>query len=293
MSRWFRDFRRRWLLPPGVHDASVRLISDLKCRFSPSRRKRLAPLGRNRDLQNRFRGRPGFVIANGPSLAGQDLAPLAGEVTIVMNAFYRHPILSSGWRPTVHCMAEPATAYDDPLLLQLLRDCTSISAEIHIFPLEVRRVLQAHQLLPDEEVHYVDFWRDLSVYSPSQVLSLAAPLPYLGGTAHLSLVAAMFLGCSPIYLLGFDHDCLSHRGMDRHFYAHQGPETVAGGLWDLRRFSYLELLEAMTRDWKSYYWLRRIAERHGIEIYNATDGGFLDVFERARYEDVIARRTAA
>jgi hypothetical protein len=190
-------------------------------------------------------------------------------------------------------MAEPANAYDNPLLLQLLRDCTSIEAQIHIFPLEVRRVLEQHRLLPDEKIRYVDFWRDAALYSNTQLPSLAAPLPHMAGTAHLAIATAMYLGCSPIYLLGLDHDWLAHRGMDRHFYAHQGPETEEGGLWDLRRFPYLEIIESTARVWRDYIWLRQIAEHNGIEIYNATDGGFLDVFARARYEQVLAKRQAA
>ena len=293
MSRVIREFRRRWLMPPGVHDALTCFTTGFRSVFSPSRRSRLARVRRNRELRNRFRGRRAFVIGNGPSLARQDLAPLAGEVTIVMNAFYRHPILQTGWRPTVHCMAEPAKAYDNPLLLELLRDCTSVSADIHLFPLEVRTILESQQLLPPEKVRYADFWLDTSMYSPARLPNLAGPLPHMANTAHLAIVVAMYLGCSPIYLLGLDHDWLANRGIDRHFYAHQGPETVPGGLWDLRRYAYLQVMESTARVWREYIWLDRIARSYGIEIFNASDGGFLDVFPRASYEEVAAVRRAA
>lgn len=290
---WLRDFRRRWLLPPGVHDALSRTTAVLKQRFSPSWRSRRALIRPNLELRNRYRGRRCFVIGNGPSLARQDLAPLGDEVTIVMNAFHRHPIVKTGWRPTVHCMADPATAYDQEVGLEFLRESTSVSAEIHLFPTGVRNVIEEHGLLPGERVRYVDFSRDISVYSPRRLPSLTEPLPYMSNTAHLSIAVAMYLGCSPIYLLGLDHDWLAHRGIDRHFYAHQGAEAQKGGLWDLRRFSYLQMMEFTIAVYRDYMWLKQIAEHNGIEIYNATGGGFLDVFDLANYAELVAAKNAA
>jgi hypothetical protein len=211
-----------------------------------------------------------------------------------MNAFYRHPILKTGWRPTIHCMAEPAAAYNNPLLLDVLRECTlGANAHRHVFPIEVRPVIQQHELLPDDRVHYVDFRGMTEAYPPTSLPSLTGTLPFMTNTAHLSIVTAMYLGCSPIYLLGLDHDWLSHRGIDRHFYAHQGVERESGGLWDLESFPYLELMESTARAWRDYVWLKRIAVQSGVIICNATDGGFLDVFERAKYDDVVGVRRAA
>ena len=38
--------------------------------------------------------------------------------------------------------------------------------------------------------------------------------------------------------------------------------------------------------WKNYRSLHRIAEAKGIKILNATNGGYLDVFDRIDYADV-------
>jgi hypothetical protein len=288
------DFHRRWLLPPGVHEVLSRATFAVKAAISPSRRARRRLVKENKALRDKYRGRRCFVIGNGPSLAGQDIAPLADEVTIVMNAFHRHPILKTGWRPTVHCMAEPAAAYDNPLLLDVLRQCiTGAAADLHVFPVEVRPLIRQHNLAPDDRMRYVDFRGMTEAYPPTRRPDLAGTIPFMTNTAHLSIVVAMHLGCSPIYLVGLDHDWLSHRGIDRHFYAHEGVESQSGGLWDLHSFPYLELMESTARAWRDYIWLRRIAEHCGFEIRNATDGGFLDVFPRADYTQVIAGRQAA
>jgi hypothetical protein len=39
--------------------------------------------------------------------------------------------------------------------------------------------------------------------------------------------------------------------------------------------------------WSGYEKLREIADKKGCRIINATNGGFLDVFELADYEEVI------
>jgi hypothetical protein len=293
MTQWFKDFRRRWLLPPGFRDAFNGAAERAKAATSLSRRTRRKLVHKNVDLRNKYVGRRCFVIGNGPSLAGQDLSLIRDDVTIVMNAFHRHPILDTGWRPTAHCMVEPVEAYADPLVFELLREATRIPAEFHVFPLGVRPLLTQHRLLPEEKIRVVSFRGNWADHPTSRLPDLAAAVPFVNNTAHLAIVLAMHLGCSPIYLLGFDHDWLSYRGMARHFSQPHERETKVGGLWDLRRFPYLELMESTVLIWKTYIRLGEIASAHGIEIFNATDGGFLDVFERVRYERAAAARRAA
>ena len=57
------------------------------------------------------------------------------------------------------------------------------------------------------------------------------PIPFPFGTAQLAIMAVMFMGCTPIYLLGLDHDWLAHRGQETHFYSGTSLENhrTAGG----------------------------------------------------------------
>jgi hypothetical protein len=40
------------------------------------------------------------------------------------------------------------------------------------------------------------------------------------------------------------------------------------------------------RLWKNYRALKKVAEREGVRILNATRGGYLDVFERADFDAI-------
>ena len=58
------------------------------------------------DLKNKYQGRRGFVIANGPSLLSTDLDRLKNEVCIASNKIYLI-FEKTEWRPTFHTIVDP------------------------------------------------------------------------------------------------------------------------------------------------------------------------------------------
>jgi len=98
----------------------------------------------------------------------------------------------------------------------------------------------------------------------------------------------MFMGCSKIYLLGLDHDWLSHGGEHINFYSEQAIDSQPDG--NLNGWRYKPLMESVLTMWEIYEKLEQLARAEGITICNATRGGFLDVFERANYEDAVIIR---
>ena len=54
--------------------------------------------------------------------------------------------------------------------------------------------------------------------------------------------------------------------------------------------SYRDDLECALIIWEGYEVLNELARRKGITILNATNGGFLDVFDRVDYRELIASR---
>ena len=59
-------------------------------------------------------------------------------------------------------------------------------------------------------------------------------------------------------------------------------EQLDGVEWTLYDYE----MEQNLKLWKSYRWLKKVAEKKGIKIFNATDGGYLDVFERIQFEQI-------
>jgi len=257
-----------------------------KPRFSRAERELLA---RNAEFKNKHRGRRGFVIGTGPSLARQDLTPLANEITFTLSGFWKHAIIEQ-WQPTYYCFSDPLLFDGSPVMKQFFESLTArITKSIFFVPLSAFKIVQEHRLLPFERTYYVPFHGDLSTDVVDD-LDFTTLVPGIMNVAQLCMMVAIYMGVSPVYLLGLDHDWLSHTGETKHFYAGQaGLEKHPEVRPVLADWSYRHLMECQLVGWKAYENLARLAALKGIKIFNATDGGFLDVYERADYRELVSR----
>ncbi len=241
-------------------------------------------LKRNEVFRNCHQGRRCFVIGNGPSLNEQDLSPLAGEITFVVNSFHLHPIISPTWQPKYYCLSDPVY-FDGREPIESIRDIvTKVPSASFFVPHYASDFLETTRALPAERTYYValcggmeDEW--------SAIPDFTTITPGVQTVVQLAIMAAMFMGCTTIYLMGLDHNWLSHGGVPINFYSKEDVKSQPQG--NIGSWDYKSLMLAMTTIWRVYEMHQRIARAHGIKIINVTNGGFLDVFERARYEDVI------
>lgn len=244
---------------------------------------------RNLVFKNKHQDRRAFVIGTGPSLASQDLTLLGNEITFTLSGFWKHSIVEQ-WQPTYYCFSDPLLFDGSAVMKEFFESLRKRITESTFFvPLSALKTIQQHQLLPPERTYYVAFHGDLSTDVVDD-LDFTAPVPGIMNVAQLCMMLAIYMGISPIYLLGLDHDWLSHTGETKHFYAgHAGLEKHPEVKPVLADWSYRHLMECQLVGWKAYENLARLAALKGIKIYNATDGGFLDVYERANYRDVVSK----
>lgn len=246
-------------------------------------RKYGALLNRNEKFRNCHKGERCFVIGNGPSLKQQDLAPLANEITFVANYFHLHPIISESWQPKYYCLSDPAY-FDGREPVESIRDIVAKVPSAPFFvPTYARDFLTTTKALPEERTYYAGMCGGLED-DFDDVPDFTTVIPAVQTVVQLSIMAAMFMGCTRIYLMGLDHDWLTQCGVTNNFYSkdavkYQPPASD---------WNYKSLMMAMTTIWRVYEMHQRIAAKHGIKIVNVTHGGFLDVFERAGYEDLIS-----
>lgn len=234
-------------------------------------------LKRNEKFRNCHKGQRCFVIGNGPSLNSQDLAPLANEITFVSNYFHHHKIISESWQPKYYCLTDPVY-FDGTEPLELMRDIVAkVPAAPFFVPHYASDFLSQSKALPEDRTYYVglcggleDEWDELPDFT--------SVTPGVQTVVQLGIMAGMFMGCSTIYLMGLDHDWLAQGGAANFYSQSQA---------DMGGWNYKSLMVAITTIWRVYEMHQRIAERHGIKIVNVTNGGFLDVFPRARYEEIV------
>jgi len=246
-------------------------------------------LKRNEDFRNRHKGKRCFVIGNGPSIKKQDLSFLADEITLVTNSFYLHPIIGDSWQPSYYFLSDPI--YFDGSA-DFTDEFAAISSKIKSAPLFVpsyaHEFLSQSNGLPAARTYYVALGA-VRLEHTNELPDFTAVTPDVQTVVQLAIMAAMFMGCSRIYLMGLDHDWLSHGGEDLHFYSDAEADSQPDG--HVGPWSYLSLMGAMTTMWQVYFMLKRVADAAGVEIVNCTQGGFLDVFKRVRYEDVVGQKT--
>jgi hypothetical protein len=219
-------------------------------------------------LRNSFSGNRCFIMGNGPSLLNCDLTLLKNEVTIASNAQY---LIwdQMGFVPTFLSVEDRLVAEDRRHELNAIRTTTKL------FPIDLSQFLGY-----DSNTIYLNFIRD---YKPfPQFSDDFAKRVYWGGTVSmLNLQLAYFLGCNPIYLIGFDHSykvpskikgCVITSEHDDENHIH--PDYFGKGYrWHDPNVARME----------QAYQERRFLESRNVTVINATVGGQLEVFKRVEY----------
>jgi hypothetical protein len=240
----------------------------------------------NRRLEGRHRGRRCFVIGNGPSLGQMNLLPLAGEITIAANSFYKHPDAEKIGLKYL-CIGDPAFMIDEPRAIEWHRTIEAkLPTASFILNPDARTLIRKHDLYHGREAFF--FTRGVVVDHPELVdFDLSKPIN-VGNTTgtQLAIPLAVYLGCTEIILLGFDCNWLESYTGSYHFYKthEQFPEFDALTTDD-RWGRYEDHLVFALRDFEAHRVISERTRHLGIAVKNATEGGLLDMYPRVKLED--------
>src|SRR5262245_47505455 len=163
-------------------------------------RRRGAGLESNARLARRHEGARIFVIGNGPSLGGMDLRPLAREITIGMNSFYKHPHAADVGLKYL-CVGDPHFMKDEPRSVEwhntLVEKNPAATFMLHE---DARPLYERHRIAAGRAVHH--FRLGLPVSTPSSVnVDFTRPLN-VGVTSGtlLGIPLALHLGAREIVI---------------------------------------------------------------------------------------------
>ncbi len=253
-------------------------------RLSPADRE---ALNTNAGLRGIHRGQRCFVIGNGPSLGTQDISKLGPELTFTMSGFWKHSAVQI-WKPTYYFLMDPLFFDGSSQMAEFFSGVRSAIHPSHFFmPLSAQKAILDNQLLPGCTVSYVALHGGLDQVHPDS-LDFTGVVPGGMSVAQFAIMAAIYMGCAPIYLLGLDHDWLAHRGQDSHFYSGTTVQNHPTAHGDLSKLRYVDDLTSVLSLWRGYETLHDIAGRAGLQILNATRGGFLDVFPRVDFDSLVS-----
>ncbi len=158
--------------------------------------------------------------------------------------------------------------------------------ETHFFvPMWARPAVTSAGLLPAERTYYCDMVPPI-FDCPDFSFDLTGEIPSVSTVTQMAIMVALYMGCSPVYLIGMDHSWLATPAGLEHFYAPMTPDELSRATSEPPRQTYRELLEYVTWVWDGHANLRSVAERAGRSVVNASEGGFLDVYERVDFESL-------
>ena len=226
-----------------------------------------------RNLRNRYAGQRGFVIGNGPSLNAIDIGRLNDEVTIASNGIFLL-FESTGFRPKFFTVEDRLVAEDRS------DEINKIEGIQKIIPADL-----AQHIHRGPETTYINFLRKYPGF-PKFSFHFEYEVFWGGTVSFLNIQLAAHLGLSPIYLVGFDHNysppaeadeqegnvILSQSDDQNHF----DPNYFGRGYrWHDPKVDRME---------QGYEFAKSVLKERGVEVFNATPGGKLEVFPRVSFE---------
>ena len=237
-----------------------------------------------------------FILGSGPSINSQDLSLLNKETSIATNWFILHPqydIIS----PKYYCVWAQhffGTAMDslvwDPVVnfnQFLYPYLNNEKKSIKVFPSFFKASIENQNLFNDQTIIYLDIEMSPKIHEINFFETDIHKRLYHGGTVVINfcIPLAISLGYKEIYLLG----CDCNYSKQKHFYDENiGKQTINNDKLSQKQVD-LNVLLSFSRNgevMQSYEVVRNYCEKLGVKIYNATNGGYLDVFDRVDYESL-------
>jgi hypothetical protein len=270
-----------WTIPAGT----LELARICMRRLRAFDRSMQVVLDQNEVFRNRHAGERCFILATGPSLREQDIALLQSEICFAVSNFFVHPDFAI-IQPKYYCVA----GYHEPIpedgWIEWLREMESATGSATMFfSLNDRKGIKRNGLFSMRQVHYLQFgasWDEIL----SRGVDLTRPVPGPQSVPVMAIEIAIYMGFRHIYLLGCDHDSILHLNTSTHFYEESQHALTRAGFNEWWQDLGAEF-ESLSGLWRQYKSIQRLAIDRYIDIFNATEGGLLDVFPRVRYEEVV------
>jgi hypothetical protein len=238
-----------------------------------------ANINQLRELKQRHQGRRAFVIGNGPSLNETPINALAKEITIGCNGLF---LLfdKMGWVPTYYTVEDPLVAQDRGGRI------AGIAGTTRIVPLDLQAQITGGSTL------WVNFLRQYPGF-PKFSNSFEDRVYWGGTVTYFNIQLAVHLGCNPIILVGCDHSYATDFKIQKegvvwtsqgHDQNHFHPDYFGKGYrWHDPNVPRME---------QAYLHALNVTRRMGVQVFNATVGGKLEVFPRADIHTLVGARKA-
>lgn len=232
-------------------------------------------LKNNKSLKGKYNGKRCFIVGNGPSLKRQNLDFIKNEYTFVTNSFILHEQIKN-INPSFYCIVDPAM-YNGIFPKERLEAMEKeLPTTEFFFRYRSLKFLKNNRLFEKSKVHLIKNESYLNDFTNLNI-GLGWCVPGTVNVIHTCILLAAYMGFNEIYLIGCDSTLFMPR--QDHFYKESEEEKKNMVHFDQSLFytSYM---------FRSYRIIKSHFDKKGVKIFNATEGGALEVFPRVEFESL-------
>lgn len=263
-------------------------------------------LSKNIKLKGKYQNKKCFIVGNGPSIGKLNLGELKNEYTFVVNEFDKNPQFGP-LNPKFYILSDScyynenaqSIDYSSYFLDQFKTKEEVIPRSTILFTnIDAKDSIEKYNLFDGRKLYYIGTQGIITDLLPFNV-ELDKYIPRTKNSALLCLIIAVYLGFREIYLLGCEHNFLSHPTVPLAFDRSYEDELsdidtaknqVVGKYITpkLSKMSYEHAVANILQLFRNYrFFYQKIRKIYpDIKIYNATPNSFLDVFPTVKFEDI-------
>lgn len=256
---------------------------------------------KNAGLKDIHKGQRCFILGNGPSLADEDLSPLADEYVFTVNQIVRNKQFQS-MKTNYHFWADPTFFKIDknnPADMELLNTMKSVDTDenrpLCFFPIEQEEFVEKFQLNEDLNIQYYKSKMFFTKGYPYKI-NYAKYTPYFGTVVQWAIMMAVFMGFREIYLLGVDstgiianiNSALKQDNSESYGYhvtenEKARMESLIDSNQTLNKYlrSFIYLLDA-------YRFIRQYCNKRGIKLINCSSRTLIDSIPRKTLNEILS-----
>lgn len=249
--------------------------------------RNLQLIRQNKRFHDIHKGQRCFIVCNGPSINRQDLLLLKNEIVFCVSNGYLHKDYKE-LAPKYYCI--PSITYDgvahEDIIAMLKGIEKSLNNTVLFTSIFDRSFFTTNNLFINKNINYLLFAKDATA-SSAKIPDISSAVFSVRTVPVMCILIAMYMGFKEIYLLGTEYDKIM---TGRYTYFYGKGNDYNGHMRDGENIQPLcEQFDGYSKTWKQWRYLKDIAQKNNIKIYNATLGGILDEFERVNYEQIFKK----
>lgn len=259
-------------------------------------------INKNKHFKNSQINERCFIVGNGPSLNKLDLTKLNKEIVFTVNEIISNSSIYENLNSDFHILIDP---YYFNLSSELPEDIATIERlkrinytnkkPICITSYEGKNAFEKNGLDKILDLYYV-FQHRYITESYKSTIKMDRNMPSSLNVIQAAIFSAMYMGFKKIYLIGCDMTFIflsiesnieGNNNKLKNFHAYKYSENQIKSIkaFCSKRDNEFNLYE-LAKTFSIFKRIKKYADKHHIEIVNATAGGALDVFDRIKFESL-------